>query len=663
MFLGAVPLPPVLPHSCDEARPSCGNCKKSGRTCPGFPDEFDLIFRNENAAVARRTKRAASKQKPSPSNSTSSPSDDTPQESPTDDQSALPIVKQTTYPPTRSRRVPTDRTLINALFALRGFALPQGLSFSIENQATAFFFRNFVLLPQHDETARGFFELIVPYYNSTPAESTFHLATHAVSLAVLGNYPGRSHLLQESASFYGKALQKAQKALQDPVQARSDETLLTIMLFVLYEVFQNHKKRLLQVAAATYVEDFKNCAMHATNESISAWAHHIDGAVTLAKLRGPKQLESESSRKLFQAVRALMLTNSMQRCRPVEEFPGIPGWAIQEENPANRLTVISMGLPALRSRVRALMNNKVKDDKKEEAWSLIAAAREVDVALNQWASSLSDQWAHRTVAYQNEVPEDVYTADRWVGPVHAYVDVWTSHIWNDYRVTRIFTLSIIMACCSVISPDSTDLSVKAMLANTHFITQGLIDDLCASVPFHINYDLQPRAREIGQDRESAEALGGFLLVWHVFVAANVECIPEQQREWLQGRLLHIGKEFGLSHAQMLGIAKRHKLMHGDTPNLQSRNFSMTHPAGLIGYSDVPPNMGSMGSGQMFAVDASAKLAYDMAASGRSCFEVDGGGSVTEMSEYGRNNTSTTFVDKVGSPFAMSLPAFNGGGEV
>lgn len=191
----------------------------------------------------------------------------------------------------------------------------------------------------------------------------------------------------------------------------------------------------------------------------------------------------------------------MQRCRPVEEFPGIPGWAIQEENPANRLTVISMGLPALRSRVRALMNNKVKDDKKEEAWSLIAAAREVDVALNQWASSLSDQWAHRTVAYQNEVPEDVYTADRWVGPVHAYVDVWTSHIWNDYRVTRIFTLSIIMACCSVISPDSTDLSVKAMLANTHFITQGLIDDLCASVPFHINYDLQPRAREIGQDRE------------------------------------------------------------------------------------------------------------------------------------------------------------------
>ncbi|KAL1613359.1 hypothetical protein SLS54_010690 [Diplodia seriata] len=466
---------------CDEARPSCGNCRKSGRTCPGFPDEFDLIFRNENAAVARRTKRAASKQKPSTSNSSSSPNADSPQQSPTDDQS-LPVVKQTSYPPrsagTRIRGVPSDNALLNAFFSLRGFALPQGLSISIENQATAFFFRNFVLLPQQDETARGFFDLIVPYYNSTPASSTFHLATHAVSLAVLGNYPGRAPLLREAARFYGQALQKAQQTLQDPVKARSDETLLTIMLFVLYE------------------------AMHSTNDSISAWAHHIDGAVTLAKLRGPQQLQSESSRKLFQAVRALMLTNAMQRCKPVEEFPGIPGWTLQEENPANRLTTISMSLPALRSRVRGLVNNTNKGDKKAEAWSLIAAAREVDNSLNQWATSLSDHWAHRTVAYQSEIPEDVRTAERWVGPVHSYSDVWTSHIWNDYRITRVFTLSIIMACCSIISPNSADLSVKALLANTYFVTQGLIDDLCASVPFHINFDMQPRAREVGQDRES-----------------------------------------------------------------------------------------------------------------------------------------------------------------
>ncbi|EKG09917.1 hypothetical protein MPH_13007 [Macrophomina phaseolina MS6] len=563
---------------CDEVRPSCGNCRKSGRTCPGFPDEFDLIFRNENAAVARRTKRAASKQKASPTTSSSSPSTESSQQSPqqsaNQEINSLPVVKQTTSNEPPEFRVLPQENALQAFFAWRGPSLPQGLHFSIEAQATAFFFRNFVLPPQQKECERGFFDILLPYFNETPEASPLHLATHAVSLAVLGNYPGRAQLMREAARFYGQALQKAQLALKDPAQAKSDETLLTIMMFVLYET------------------------LHNANYSITAWAHHIDGAVTLTKLRGRQQLEQPKSRKLFQAVRAMMLTNAMQRCEPVEEFPGVPGWTIQEENPANRLTVISMGLPALRSRVRALMSNKVRGNRIEEAWSLIAAARKVDSDLQEWANSLSDNWAHRTIAYTTEMPTDVRTAERWIGPVHAYADVWTSHIWNDYRITRVFTLSIIMACCSVISPKSTDLSVKALLANAHFISQGLIDDLCASVPFHMSFDLQNRVIQADQDREAAEALGGFLLVWHVFVAANVECIPEHQRAWLQGRLLHIGREFGLSHAQMLGMAERHILMHGDTPNLQAPNFSMVDPT-TVGYSDLPPTMGAIGAGHFF----------------------------------------------------------------
>jgi hypothetical protein len=42
---------------CDEKRPTCGNCKKSGRDCPGYPDEFDLVFRDENKAMARKAKK------------------------------------------------------------------------------------------------------------------------------------------------------------------------------------------------------------------------------------------------------------------------------------------------------------------------------------------------------------------------------------------------------------------------------------------------------------------------------------------------------------------------------------------------------------------------------------------------------------------------------
>ena len=59
-----------------------------------------------------------------------------------------------------------------------------------------------------------------------------------------------------------------------------------------------------------------------------------------------------------------------------------------------------------------------------------------------------------------------------------------------------------------------------------------------------------------------EALGGYFLVWPIFVAANTECVPPQQREWLEGRLSHIGQTFGLSQAQVLVLARRHVLTCG-----------------------------------------------------------------------------------------------------
>ena len=83
---------------------------------------------------------------------------------------------------------------------------------------------------------RGFLELLAPLYNSTKSSSALHLATNAVALAACGNYPGRQDLLREAATTYGKALKKLNDDLKDPAVSRSDETVLAILLFSLYEV-------------------------------------------------------------------------------------------------------------------------------------------------------------------------------------------------------------------------------------------------------------------------------------------------------------------------------------------------------------------------------------------------------------------------------------------
>lgn len=108
-------------------------------------------------------------------------------------------------------------------------------------------------------------------FDHAEQDSPVHLATEAVAIAVMANRPGQRHLAQLAARLYGKALAAAQQAMQDPRHATSDTTLLTILLFWLYE-------------SITY-----------SDHSKSAWTEHIDGAVAIVKARGVKQFQNSQS--------------------------------------------------------------------------------------------------------------------------------------------------------------------------------------------------------------------------------------------------------------------------------------------------------------------------------------------------------------------------------
>jgi hypothetical protein len=115
-------------------------------------------------------------------------------------------------------------------------AVPTPITMPPEYEAVPFFFKNFITLPQQAESTRGFLEYLVPLYNKARPASVLHLATKAVAMATCGQYPGRQDLLREAVSTYGKALKKLNDDLKDPVMSKSDETVLAILMFSLYEV-------------------------------------------------------------------------------------------------------------------------------------------------------------------------------------------------------------------------------------------------------------------------------------------------------------------------------------------------------------------------------------------------------------------------------------------
>lgn len=275
----------------------------------------------------------------------------------------------------------------------------------------------------------------------------------------------------------------------------------------------------------------------------------------------------------------------MQRSKPVDSFPGTKGWVandISEENAANRLTLICIDLPNIRARANIVAKSPYDQSQESEAIQILEFSQMVDDNLQQWYQTLPAEWQHRTIGIVTEPVEDPATAEQWLGEQHVYHDVPVASIVNDYRVCRIFCQRVIMACVTWLSNNPGN-NYTAAYDRAVFIIQQMVDELSACVPFHMNYDLQPVAKELGQERNgeyqfeaplphemvlltantlAAEAFGGYSLVWPLYVAANADTVPQQQRDWLRGRLYLIGTKFGLTSAQVLVLARRHVLTCG-----------------------------------------------------------------------------------------------------
>ncbi|KAF1848216.1 uncharacterized protein K460DRAFT_364186 [Cucurbitaria berberidis CBS 394.84] len=560
---------------CDEKRPICGNCKKSGRDCPGYPDEFDLVFRDENKAMAKKARKSSgptlstsstvgSSSTIGSSSAVGSSSHASPNLSPSPSFEVSPGESSFQVALSRSR-TPSDLSQSQQLLGLPNYttpplplhqifdfeafvwnlehAVPPTIQLAPECEAIPFFFKNFITLPQQAESTRGYLEYLVPLYNRARSTSVLHLATTAVAMATCGQYPGRQDLLRQAVLTYGKAIKKLNDDLKDPAMSKSDETVLAILMFSLYETIMS------------------------TDDSITAWGNHVDGAVALTKLRGTDQFKDPLSHAIFRAVRTMMITSCVQRSKPVEDFPGSKGWVghgnISDENAANRLTLICIDLPNLRARANRLTTIPYDVTQESEAKQVLDFAQMVDGNLEEWYRTLPPEWKHRIIGIVSETvtPEDVALADKWPGEQHVYHDVPLASIMNDYRVCRIFCRRVIMACVTWLNfggyVDSEGVYDKSV-----FAIQQTVDEISACVPFHMSYELQPVAKEMGLEENAAEAFGGYSLVWPLYVAANAETVPQLQRDWLFGRLSVIGTKFGLSSAQILVLARRHVLTCG-----------------------------------------------------------------------------------------------------
>ncbi|KAK4228154.1 hypothetical protein QBC38DRAFT_389365 [Podospora fimiseda] len=481
---------------CDETKPTCNQCAKARRQCPGYRDDFDIMLRNENRSAEMRALKANDKRKRKPK----------PPSPPKDN---------------------NNKQLVALPSPIAALPIPT------KDLATSHFISNFILLPSSPSTqARGYMDFLIPLIN-TPDKTPSHLlhAFQACALASLGtraqSVSGQDPLHSASLE-YMKALQATQSALVSPALCTSDSVLAAVLLLSTYE--------------------------NITAPNGCAWGSHIQGAVQLVKARGKKNLlASKVGLQLFIAVRTQLIIQTLTSSTPPPLGPdwwSHPSAALDPH--ASHCQRLNLLTSQLRSEIVYAMSAS-RPPSHSTIRLLLSRAQDLDHQVDVWLSTLPASFRPTTVSFAPNISTTASAADyrKMInfpgGRIDSYPDVWAASVVNMARTTRLVLHSLIVRCAAwCVSPTDYRTTKEYVVAKR--VCEEVISGIIASVGFCLGRGVGGKERNLGP---GVGVLGGYLLTWPLSCVMGQDYASDAQRAYAIGRLKYIGDELGIRYSHIL----------------------------------------------------------------------------------------------------------------
>ncbi|KFY47516.1 hypothetical protein V496_10607 [Pseudogymnoascus sp. VKM F-4515 (FW-2607)] len=505
---------------CDETKPTCTQCRKSRRECPGYKDDFDLVFRNETQATEKRAKKPTAKSRKAAAQAAAAPLNRQ-----WDSNAAPPGAS---HP--NSALVPSSRPA----------QVPTTLSMPVEQVASHYFITNFVATSDNGASI-GLTDYIIPLSNASPSNKHLRLALSAASFAAFGNRPGGKALLTKAQEEYSKAISHVNDALRDPVAQKTDETLASVMLLGMYETILSRPV------------------------AMAAWGSHIDGAVMLVKLRGKKQLRTRVGNALFVAVRNLMFINCLSTGKKPDWNMDL--WRSESEDGDVREVVnrLALQMAELRYEINGLMT--LAERTPENVSKVQEAMRrswEIEQMLQDWIANIPSGLRFTTVAWVESISSDqLLDSEVYPGRIDTFPDVWIGSVWTLLRVTRMFVSGAVVRCAAWLNT-SVDYRTTPEYAAAARLGTDAVNDIIAGVPYHLGWKANKGTLQrfavagdncfsFGDNQNKPRALGAYLSTWPIFSASCSDFATDAQRTWLRGRLHYITDVMGINQAGTLAL--------------------------------------------------------------------------------------------------------------
>ena len=228
------------------------------------------------------------------------------------------------------------------------------------------------------------------------------------------------------------------------------------------------------------------------------------------------------------------------------------------QNAAARLTSATINIADLRSCAKSALILPRSSKSEKEVTDLLEYAISVDLLVAAWPESLPQEWMWDSAEHFElpaSLPRNAYIyKDR----KDVYIDLWVASVWNTYRSARVKVQTIILDCIDWLGPQfEQQWYWRAIYAK--MITQEMVDDLCASVPFAlgtktmggpgdrdgVEYPYNGTKKASEDHRRSATALGGWHLLEPMKTSLKTKDLREGQKDWVKTQMGRIWRIYSL----------------------------------------------------------------------------------------------------------------------
>lgn len=222
--------------------------------------------------------------------------------------------------------------------------------------------------------------------------------------------------------------------------------------------------------------------------------------------------------------------------------------------PRGDLTLAGSQIAPLRAKAERLLRLPRSRVDLNSIITLQGEAEAIDSAFEVWIDSLPS-WVPKTLFHLDmPILADISQMTAWPGPIDAYPSVLTCGILIKYYAARMILLSIVMRCATFLEGPQESEYARLLRGSRALESQQLANKICSAVPFMLDMDLTAESLSTARaphHKGVFEGGGAMMLIWSLFVASNIDCVPLIQRQWMRCTLRSISEDYGVGCAALL----------------------------------------------------------------------------------------------------------------